>query len=323
MEKNLVSVLIPAYNHENYVQETLKSIINQTYENIELIIIDDGSKDNTWNKIQEMEQECQKRFKRVYIETKQNEGRQKTQNKLLKLAKGEYIYLIASDDLAKPQAIEKYVNFLSKNKDYTLCVGNDEIIDFEGKVCYWDKDRNIEYDRKKAKYLTFVDFSKKKNPYFNNKKFGSYKTLVIGNYIPNGFLIRKNIFENIGYYTPNAPLDDWWLMMQIAKYSKMKYINEILFSYRWHGSNTVKQIEYMHKAVEQTQKYEQSLLDNLDISTLPKEMRKQIKEIKLNGRCTSSIGIPYLLTFEKHVKHETKLRIIKLFNLPIFRWKKN
>ena len=46
----LVSVLIPAYNHENYVQETINSIINQTYQNIELIIYDDGSKDSTWNK---------------------------------------------------------------------------------------------------------------------------------------------------------------------------------------------------------------------------------------------------------------------------------
>ena len=53
MNKSLVSVLIPAYNHENYVQDSLQSIINQTYENIELIVIDDGSSDNTWQKIKE------------------------------------------------------------------------------------------------------------------------------------------------------------------------------------------------------------------------------------------------------------------------------
>lgn len=322
MENPLVSVITSAYNHENYVQETLKSIINQTYENIELIIIDDGSKDNTWNKMQEMQQECQNRFKRIHMETKQNEGTQKTLNKMLELANGEYVYLIASDDLAKPQAIEKYVEFLSKNKDYALCVGDDEIIDFEGKVCYWDKDRNIEYNKKKAKYITFVDFLKRKNPYFNNKKFGTYKTLSLGNYIPNGFLIRKSIFEKTGYFTPDAPLEDWWLMMQISKYGKMKYLNEILFSYRWHGANTVQKIEYMNKVVEKTQEYEQTLLDNLDISTLPKENQKDIADIKRFGRCTSIIGIANILTFEKHVKHETKLRVIKLFNLPIFKWKK-
>ena len=51
---SLVSVLIPAYNHEKYVQEAIKSIINQNYENIELFVLDDGSKDNTWQKILEM-----------------------------------------------------------------------------------------------------------------------------------------------------------------------------------------------------------------------------------------------------------------------------
>ena len=112
-------------------------------------------------------------------------------------------------------------------------------------------------------------------------------------------------------------------MMQISKYSKMKYLNEVMFSYRWHGANTVRQVEYMNKIVEKTQEHEQNILDNLDISTLPKEMRTQIKDIKENGRCTSSIGIPYVLTFEKHIRHETRTRIIKLFNFPVIKWKKN
>ncbi len=93
MSNPLVSVIIPAYNHENYVQECINSIIEQTYKNIELIIVDDGSKDSTWNKIQEMKAVCEKRFVRVHFETKENEGTCKTLNKLLSLAKGEFIYL--------------------------------------------------------------------------------------------------------------------------------------------------------------------------------------------------------------------------------------
>ena len=137
-QKKLVSVLIPAYNHENYVQETINSIINQTYQNIELIIIDDGSKDSTWQKIQELQVECEKRFVRVVFETKQNEGSCKTLNKLLSLAQGEFVYIIASDDLAKPNAIEKEVEFLANNEDYALVVGDNEIIDSEGKRAYWE-----------------------------------------------------------------------------------------------------------------------------------------------------------------------------------------
>ena len=148
----LVSVLIPAYNHENYIQETIKSIINQTYQNIELLIVDDGSKDSTYQKMQEMKKECEKRFVSVHFETKENEGTCKTLNKLLSLVKGNYLYIIASDDMAKPNAIEKGINFIEKNPDYALCVGDNEIIDSENKVCFWDKDRNILYENKRAVY---------------------------------------------------------------------------------------------------------------------------------------------------------------------------
>ena len=58
----LVSVIIPAYNHEKYVQETISSIIKQTYQNLELIVIDDGSTDNTWQEINNLKGICEKRF---------------------------------------------------------------------------------------------------------------------------------------------------------------------------------------------------------------------------------------------------------------------
>ena len=186
MQKDLVSVLVPAYNHEKYVQDTINSIIAQTYKNIELIVLDDGSKDSTWQKIEEMKDKCEERFVRVHFETKENEGTCKTLNKLISLAQGEFIYLIASDDLAKPQAIEKEVVFLSKHNDYGLVVGDNEIIDSDSKRCYWDEKKNNVYKQNEATYKTFVDFLSLKNPYFYNKSFGSYSTLYIRNYIPNG-----------------------------------------------------------------------------------------------------------------------------------------
>ena len=118
MEKP-VSVIIPAYNHQKYVQDTIKSIINQTYQNIELIIIDDGSTDRTWQKILEMKADCEKHFKNAHFETKENEGTTRTLKKLLSLANGEYVYIIASDDIIKPSAIEKQVDFLNKKKFFS------------------------------------------------------------------------------------------------------------------------------------------------------------------------------------------------------------
>ena len=89
------------------MQETIKSVIDQTYQNIELIIIDDGSKDNTWQKIQELKDICQKRFTRFVAQTQQNQGVTITLNKAVPLCKGKYISIIASDDLFMPQAIEE------------------------------------------------------------------------------------------------------------------------------------------------------------------------------------------------------------------------
>lgn len=319
MTKDLVSVLIPAYNHEKYVQATIESIIAQSYQNIELIVVDDGSKDSTWQKIQEIKDKCENRFSRVHFETKDNEGTCKTLNKLLSLAQGEFVYLIASDDLAKPQAIEKEVEFLHHNTDYALVVGDNEVIDGNSQRCYWDKERNNIYDINDAKYKTFGDFlqQNRKDVDFSLNQFGSYKSLYIDNYIPNGYLIRKFIFEKTGYYTPEAPLEDYWLMLQISKYAKMKYIDEILFSYRWHNTNTIKNTDKMIIFTAKTKEHEEKILSKIN----EKEVLPDVIAVK-HGVCYKKLGIPYLFQILSYKKAGVKSRIIKLFNIKIFEYRK-
>lgn len=319
MEEVLVSVVIPAYNHEKYVQDTINSIIAQTYKNIELIIVDDGSRDSSWQKIQEMKDKCQARFTRVCFETKENEGTCKTLNKLLSLSKGEYIYLIASDDVAKPQAIEKEVDFLVSNPEYALVVGDNEIIDGDGKTCYWDRERNNIYDVNKAKYKTFCDFLQKaKRLNFSSKEFGTYPTLYTWNYIPNGYLIRKSIFEKIGNFTPEAPLEDFWLMLQISKYAKMKYLDEVLFSYRVHGANTVSNTERMQFLTKKTSEHEEKILSNID----EKQVFADVVAVKNMGACYKQRGIPNILQILYFKKFDSYIKEIKLFNIKILTLKK-
>ena len=212
----LVSVVIAAYNHERFVQETIRSIIAQKYENIELIIIDDGSTDSTWHKIQELLPECEKRFVRVYAQTQENRGCALTSNKLISEAQGKYIYSIASDDLSKPHAIEKQVNFLEKHPDYVLVVGDNEIIDGEGQIIAWDKRRNaLAYNR--GKYKTFAQFLGVK---IYGASFGTYQLLVKGNHIPNGYLSNAKALKSIHPYTKEAPLEDWFMHLQMSKLGK-------------------------------------------------------------------------------------------------------
>lgn len=263
----LVSVCIPAYNHEKYITGCLKSVMAQTYKNLELLIIDDGSMDGTKQKIIDLMPQLKKRFVRVVFKSQKNQGTCKTINTLYKSVKRRYIYHIASDDMSKPDAILKQVKFLENNPDYALVVGDNQIIDSDGKVCYWDECCNNVYDLKKSVYKSFGDFLQKSRPDvdFNLDSFGKYITLLKGNYVSNGYLIRRSILKKIGGFTPDAPLEDWWFMLQISKYAKLKYIDEILFSYRWHGANTVKNITRMEMMANKTFEYELALLRKSDL----------------------------------------------------------
>lgn len=310
----LVSVLIPAYNHENYIQETIESIINQTYPNIELIILDDGSKDKTWEKITELKPKCENRFVKIHFETKQNEGTCMTLNKLLKLSSGEFVYIIASDDLAKPQAIEKEVEFLQNNSDYALAVGDNEYVDSMGKQIFRTL-KAFTSNIKNAKYKTVKEFlSSKLKIDFLSDDFGSYKTLYKENYIPNGYLIRKNIFETIGNFTKNAPLEDFWLMLQISKYKKMKYIDEILFSYRIHDTNTIGNSTRMRELTTQTRNYEQKLLEKY----LTNHKNDELLKIYNEGICYYQTGIPNILMLYKYQKINTRTLKVEIFNKTIY-----
>ncbi len=310
----LVSVLIPAYNHENYIQETIESIINQTYPNIELIILDDGSKDKTWEKITELKPKCENRFVKIHFETKQNEGTCITLNKLLKLSSGEFVYIIASDDLAKPQAIEKEVKILQNNPDYALAVGDNEYVDSMGKQIFRTQ-KAFTSNIKNAKYKTVKEFlSSKLKIDFLSDDFGSYKTLYKENYIPNGYLIRKNIFETIGNFTKNAPLEDFWLMLQISKYKKMKYIDEILFSYRIHDTNTIGNSARMRELTTQTRNYEQKLLEKY----LTNHKNDELLKIYNEGICYYQTGIPNILMLYKYQKINTRTLKVEIFNKTIY-----
>lgn len=314
IKNNLVSVLIPAYNHENYIQETIESIINQTYPNIELIILDDGSKDKTWERITELKPKCENRFVKIHFETKQNEGTCITLNKLLKLSSGEFVYIIASDDLAKPQAIEKEVKILQDNPDYALAVGDNEYVDSMGKQIFRTQ-KAFTSNIKNAKYKTVKEFlSSKLKIDFLSDDFGSYKTLYKENYIPNGYLIRKNIFETIGNFTKNAPLEDFWLMLQISKYKKMKYIDEILFSYRIHDTNTIGNSTRMRELTTQTRNYEQKLLEKY----LTNHKNDELLKIYNEGICYYQTGIPNILMLYKYQKINTRTLKVEIFNKTIY-----
>ena len=116
MENCLVSVLMPVYNVDMYLKEAIDSILNQTYKNIELIIIDDCSTDNSRSIIESYNDS---RIRAFY--NNENLQQPRTRNKALKLAKGDYIANMDSDDISYTNRIEEQVKYMEMNSDVDIC----------------------------------------------------------------------------------------------------------------------------------------------------------------------------------------------------------
>lgn len=124
MKDDLISVIIPLYNDRKYIKKCLKSIIRQTYQNLEIIVINDGSTDDSLNICRKM----QKKDKRIIIKSQKNSGCAVARNKALKIARGKYIVFVDSDDYVKRNMIRELHDNMLKN-DLQLLM-------FEGKVVY-------------------------------------------------------------------------------------------------------------------------------------------------------------------------------------------
>lgn len=130
-ENKTVSVIIPVYNAEKFIEETIQSVLNQTYEDIEIILVDDCSKDNS----REIIKEYAKKYKNIiYYLQEKNFGAAVARNKGLDLAKGRYIAFLDSDDLWYSEKIEKQINFMRKNNNVAFCYTAYEMIDEEGNL---------------------------------------------------------------------------------------------------------------------------------------------------------------------------------------------
>ena len=125
----LVSIVLPVYNGERYLAASLDSVLAQTYQNWELVIINDGSTDGTENLILNYPD---KRIK--YLPNDSNKGIIFSLNRGLQESKGVYIARLDADDIALPNRFEKQVEFLSENTDYALCGSYFQTIDSNGRL---------------------------------------------------------------------------------------------------------------------------------------------------------------------------------------------
>ena len=214
MTHPLVTVGIPLYNHEKYIVQCLDSIVKQTYKNIQLIVIDDGSSDNSY-KIAKEYLENQEYNRNYKIIKQVNQGICKTYNKIAEQAQGKYISFLGSDDYWFLDKIETEVEFLEKKPQYALVYSNAIKIDGEGKKI---GERNYN-DKENSGYL--------------------FEAIVKGtgwiDQVAN--LMRVSVYDSIGYYNEKLKCEDIDFWLRLTKNFEVGFINKFHSYYRWHGGN--------------------------------------------------------------------------------------
>lgn len=221
----LVSIVIPCYNHESYVQDCIQSVIDQTYNDIELIIIDDGSQDDSVEKIKEMIDSCQKRFTRFEFRSRPNKGLSSTLNEALDWCSGKYYSTIASDDQMFPEKTSFQLRYLEKYQQISAVFGGVELMDKSGLT------------------VGIVRPSKRDL---------SFKNIILSNYtiMAPSQMIRMKAIKSLGInpYPSHIKIEDWYMWLKLSEIGVLKNVQEILVRYRVHDKNTMKNVKLMNKS---------------------------------------------------------------------------
>lgn len=198
----LISVIIPLYNKENYIYETIKSILNQSYENFEIIIIDDGSTDKSSFIVSEIQDS------RIHLFLQKNHGVAYTRNKGIKIAKGDYILFLDADDFLHNDALKKMILAAKKYSNCNIISGN--YLTIKNKV-------NIENCLLKKNKVLDNPF---KEIWFNrwNLRLGS-------------FIVKKDTIKKINFDANILIGEDAFFTDQILINSQVAYIKDIVLSY--------------------------------------------------------------------------------------------
>lgn len=248
MENELISVIVPVYNVEPYLKECLDSIINQTYKNLEIILIDDGSLDNC-GKICD---EYAKKDNRIKVIHKENGGLSSARNAGLDIAEGEYISFIDSDDYVAENFIETL---------YKLCVENDcdisecDFLKFENDVVIQEKITEIQcYTSNEVQHKIYSE--------------EYVKTIVVWNK-----LYKKYLYENMRFPLGKINEDEFitYKVLYNCK-SNIAVTNEQLYYYRYNAQSIM------------GRKFNERRLDVLEAFEERKQFYKDRNEVELYNK---------------------------------------
>ena len=223
-ETALVSVAVITYNSSKYVEETLESIYNQTYKNIELIISDDGSSDETITICKKWIEKNYDRFVRTkLITTNENKGIPANCNRAIHEVRGEWVKIIAGDDALFDDAIYNSINYAKNNCDVSI----------------FSSRRAMYKNTFEEKNL--IDVSSETSPiFFNLTSTEQYRNLLYKNKVSSiGVFLKRNLIEKVGGFDERLRyIEDHPLFLNITKSGeKIFHMNKVTVKYRLHDSS--------------------------------------------------------------------------------------
>jgi glycosyltransferase involved in cell wall biosynthesis len=202
----LFSIYIPAYNVENYIEECVESVLNQTYKDFEVVVVNDGSTDSTWERLQKY-----KFNTKIKLINKANGGIGSASNFAIKHAKGEYVVQLDSDDILYPNALESLVEYF-KTHPYSDCVYTNHIV--------------------------INEKSEQIGEGWSPPKFDRYENLI-GMNVPHMRAFRRSIyFRTVGFDETLVNAVDYDYFLKISTVAKIDYLPKALYKYRVHKSQT-------------------------------------------------------------------------------------
>ncbi|RXK60019.1 glycosyltransferase [Lacibacter luteus] len=220
----LVSIIIPSYNHEKYISKCIDSVLKQTYINLELIIIDDGSVDSSNEIISAYTDH------RIQHIKQSNNGAHNAINKGLALSKGDYLTILNSDDLYHPTRIEKCLQIFQNDSTIDFISTWLDIINVNetilGTKMAW---RNMEPWNLKNKELTFAGSP----DYALNALMANFVSTT------SNMIFKRTVYEKIGGMRNLRFTHDWDFLLRVCSNFNCFNLEESLLSYRIHETNTI------------------------------------------------------------------------------------
>lgn len=311
MEKELISVIIPIYNVEQYLPECIESVLRQTYKNLEVILIDDGSGDRSGMICDEYAMKDD----RIVVIHQENQGISKVRNKGVEESKGEYLFWVDSDDYVDKTIIETlYQNLIQHEADMSICnytQGSERAYSFENgaeKVEIFGCEKGLEliYESHHYSFIMALSWAK---------------------------LIKKSLYKDLKY--PNGKIfeDIYMSHKLISRCDKIVYTNQVMYYYyQWPESILGKKL-YVEK-LDYLGAFEERIrfFHKLDLPELKEKARVQYlhalmweysraKDILRNKDMVKHIKKEYrkYYTFgteNENVKHETKAYMFQFYFSP-------